>query len=177
MKKILFGSIPGICLLISTTATVNGQIASNHVKPTARFAVSNKPESKNSPGLVGRVNPTVIRSFLKTYKDVSDETWIDVKEGFVAMFNYKGIDYQVAYDKKGNLLRTIRTYNEENMPPDLRHVVRSNYYDYDINRVHEIETPLNPVTYVIQLVGKREVINLGVSDGEMEELEKFNKSK
>jgi hypothetical protein len=175
MKKILLVSIAGIFLLISTTATVNGQIASNHVKPTARFAVSNKPESKNS--LVGRVNPTVIRSFLKTYKDVSDETWIDVKEGFVAMFNHNGIDYQVAYDKKGNLLRTIRSYNEENMPPDLRHVVRSNYYDYDINRVHEIEKPFNPVTYVIQLVGKREVINLGVSDGEMEELGKFNKSK
>jgi hypothetical protein len=177
MKKILFSSISGICLLISTTTTVNAQIASKHVKPAARFTVSNKPESRNSPGLVGRVNPTVIRSFLKTYKDVSDEKWIEVKEGFVAMFNRSGIDYQVAYDKKGNLLRTIRSYNEDNMSADLRHVVRSNYYDYEINRVHEIEMPLNPLTYVIQLVGKKEIINLGVSDGEMEELEKFNKSK
>ncbi len=177
MKKMLFGGIPGICLLISTTVRVNGQIASNHVKPAARFAVSGQPEARNSPGLVGRVNPPVIRSFLKKYKDVSDEKWIDVKDGFVAMFNLNGIDYQVAYDKKGNLLRTIRSYNEDNMPPDLRHVVRSNYYDYGINRVHEIETPLKPLTYVIQLVGKKEVINLGFSDGEMEELEKFNKSK
>ncbi|HEV8507303.1 MAG TPA: hypothetical protein VGQ53_17955 [Chitinophagaceae bacterium] len=178
MKKILFNSIPGICLLISTTTTLNGQIASNHFfKPAGRFTALNRPEPGNSPVVVGRVNPTVIRSFLKTYKDVSGEKWIEVRQGFVAMFNYNSIDYQVAYDKKGNLLHTIRSYNEDKMSQDLRHIVKSNYYDYDINRVHEIETPLNSITYFIQLVGKKELINLGVSDGEMEELGKFNRSK
>ena len=91
---------------------------------------------------MGRVNPPVIRNFLKTYKDVSGEKWIEVKEGFVAMFNYNGMDYQVAYTKKGNLLRTIRSYSEDKMPPDLRHIVKSTYYDYEITRVHEIEIPL-----------------------------------
>jgi len=177
MKKILLSSVSGICLLISTATTVNGQIASNHVKPGGRFAVLNKPDLRNSPGLGGRVSPTVIRSFLKTYKDVSDEQWIQVKEGFVALFNFNGMNYQVAYDKKGNLLRTNRSYDEEKMPGDIRHIVKSTYYDYQINRVHEIATPFNPPTYVIQLVGTKEVINLVVQDEEMEELEKFNKSK
>lgn len=177
MKKILLSSISGVCLLISTATKVNGQIASNHVKPAGRFSVLNKPELRNYPGLGGRVSPTVVRSFLKTYKDVSDEQWIEVKEGFVALFNFNGMDYQVAYGKKGALLRTIRSYDEEKMPGDIRHIVKSTYYDYQINRVHEIETPFNPVTYVIQLIGKKEVINLGVQDGEMEELEKFKKSK
>ena len=101
------------------------------------------------------MNPPVIRSFLKIYKDVSGEKWIEVKEGFVAMFNYNGMDYQVAYTKKGNLLRTIRSYNEDKMPADLRHLVKSTYYDYAITRVHEIEIPLNPITYVVQLLGKK----------------------
>jgi len=177
MKKIFCKGVAGICLLIFTTAMVSGQIASNHVKPAARFVVSNKPEAKNSPGRVNRVNPMVIRAFLKTYQGVSDETWINTKEGFVAMFNHNGIDYQVAYDKKGNLLRTIRSYNEDKMAPELRHVVKSNYYDYEINRVHEIETPPNPIAYLIQLVGKKELINLGISDGQVEELQKFNRSR
>ena len=137
----------------------------------------NKTEPENSPGFVGRVNPPVIRSFLKTYKDVSDEKWIEVKDGFVAMFNYNGMDYQVAYTKKGNLLRTIRSYNEDKMPTDLRHIVKSNYYDYEITRVHEIEIPLYPIIYVVQLVGKKELMNLGIYDGEIEVLQKFNKSK
>jgi hypothetical protein len=176
MKKILFSSISGICLLISTATIVNGQLASGRVKPSGRFVVLNKPEPANLSG-AGRVSPSVIRSFLKTYKDVSDEKWIEVMEGFVAMFNYNGTDYQVAYDKRGNLLRTIRSFNEEKMPLDLRHIVKSNYYDYEINRVHEVETPLNPVTYMIQLVGKKELIDLRICDGEVEELQKFNKSK
>jgi len=175
MKKILFSSVAGICLLISTTS-VNGQLASNRTKPLGRFIVLNRSDPENSAA-AGRVNPPVIRSFLKTYKDVSDERWIEVREGFVALFNYDGTDYQVAYDKKGNLLRTIRSFNEEKMPQDLRHIVKSNYYDYEINRVHEIESPLDPVTYMVQLVGKKELINLRICDGEMEALQKFNKSK
>jgi len=172
MKKILLSSLSGMWMLISTTIVVNGQLASNHARPSGKFV----SESENS-SYAGRVNPSVIRSFLKTYKDVSGERWFEVKEGVIAMFDYNGVDYQVAYSKKGNLVRTIRSYNEDKMQPDLRHIVKSTYYDYDINRVHEIETPLNPVTYVVQLVGKKELINLKICEGEMEVLQKFNRSK
>jgi hypothetical protein len=175
MKKVFLTSISGIWLLISTAMAANGQFASNIVKSPGRFIVSNKTDPENSG--VGRVNPPVIRSFLKTYKDVSDEKWIEVREGFVAMFNYNDVDYQVAYTKKGNLLRTIRSYSEDKMPADLRHLVKSTYYDHAITRVHEIEIPLIPVTYVVQLAGKKELINLGIYDGEMEVMQKFNKSK
>jgi hypothetical protein len=177
MKKLFLASVSATCLLISTVIAVNGQIASNHARPPGRFIILNKTEPGNSPGFVGRVNPTVMRNFLKTYKDVSGEKWIEMKDGFVAMFNYNGMDYQVAYTKKGNLLRTIRSYSEDKMPTDLRHIVKSAYYDYEINRVHEIETPLDPVTYVVQLVGKKELISLGIYDGQIEVLEQFNKSK
>src|SRR6476469_1872609 len=176
MKKVFLASVTGICLLISTAIAVNGQLASNHARPLERFMILNKTEPENSPGVVGRVNPPVIRNFLKTYKDVSGEKWIEVKDGFVAMFNYNDIDYQVAYTKKGNLVRTIRSYNEDKMSPELRHIVKSTYYDYEISRVHEVETPLNPITYFVQLVGKKELINLGVYDGETEVLQRFNKS-
>jgi len=177
MKKVVLTSVSGICLLMSTVIAVNGQLATNHIKPPGRFIILNKTEPENSPDFVGRVNPPVIRNFLKTYKDVSGEKWIEVKDGFVAMFNYNGMDYQVAYTKKGNLLRTIRSCTEDKMPTDLRHIVKSTYYDYEITRVHEIEIPLAPITYVVQLVGKKELINLGIYDGNMEELQKFNKSK
>lgn len=177
MKKIFLISISGIWLLVSTAIAANGQFASNSIKPSGRFIILNKTEAGNSPGLAGRVNPPVIRNFLKTYKDVSGEKWVEVKEGFIAMFSYNGMDYQVAYTKKGNLLRTIRSYNEDKMQPDLRQIVKSTYYDYEITRVHEIEIPLSLVTYVVQLTGKKEIITLKICDGEMEVMQKFNKSK
>ena len=93
------------------------------------------------------------------------------------MFNYNDMDYQVAYTKKGNLLRTIRSYNEDKMQPDLRQIVKITYYDYEITRVHEIEIPLSLVTYVVQLAGKKEIIDLRIYDGEIEVMRQFNKSK
>jgi len=175
MKK-AFLIISGVWLLVSTVIVVNGQLASNNVKQSGRFIILNKAESEHVT-YAGRVDPPVVRNFLRTYKNVSDEKWIEVKEGFVAMFNYNDIDYQVAYTKKGNLVRTIRSYSEDKMSPELRHIVKSTYYDYEISRVHEVELPLTAITYVVQLVGKKELINLGVYDGETEVLQRFNKSK
>ena len=175
MKK-AFLIISGMWLLVSTVIAVNGQLASNNVKQSGRFIILNKAESEHVT-YAGRVDPPVVRNFLRTYKDVSDEKWIEVKEGFVAMFNYNDIDYQVAYTKKGNLVRTIRSYNEDKMSTELRHIVKSTWYDYEISRVHEVELPLTPITYIVQLVGKKELINLGVYDGETEVLQRFNKSK
>lgn len=177
MKKVFLISISGIWLLISTVIAVHGQLASNNTKPADRFAILNKKELENAPGVVGRVSPPVVRSFLKVYKDVSDEKWIEVKDGFVAMFSQNGKDYQVAYTKRGNLVHTIRSYNEDVMSQELRRIVKSTYYDYNINRVHEIETPRDPITYIVQLEGKTELINLKIYEGEMEEIQKFNKSK
>ena len=175
MKKV-FLIISGVWLLVSTVIIVNGQLASNNVKQSGRFIILNKAESEHVT-YAGRVDPPVVRNFLRTYKNVSDEKWIEVKEGFVAMFNYNDIDYQVAYTKKGNLVRTIRSYNEDKMSTELRHIVKSTWYDYEISRVHEVELPLTPITYIVQLVGKKELINLEVYDGETEVLQRFNKSK
>ena len=100
MKKV-FLIISGVWLLVSTVIVVNGQLASNNVKQSGTFIILNKAESEHAT-YVGRVNPPVIRNFLKTYKNVSGEKWIEVKDGFVAMFNYIDVDYQVAYTKKGN---------------------------------------------------------------------------
>jgi hypothetical protein len=101
------------------------------------------------------------------------------------MFILDDINYRVDYDKKGIWLHTIRTYNENKLPSDVRHLVKSSYYDYNIIVVQEIEIPWEPFmdfptdlfTYIVHLEGKTKLINLRVSNGEMDEWEKFDKSK
>jgi len=176
MKKI-FLSISVLGLFVSIRISVNGQLASNRLHSFEKYGLSKNRNSGNFSRVAERVSPAVVRNFIKSYKDVSDERWIGIKEGFVAMFFYNNMDYQVFYNKKGGWLSTIRSYNEDQMPQDIRHIVKSNYYDYNINRVHEIEMPFNAIIYAIQLLGKTEIINLKVSDGEMVELQKFKRSK
>lgn len=44
----------------------------------------------------------------------------------------------VDYDQKGRWISTIRVYNEENLRKDLRKIVMSNYIDYIIIKVIEL---------------------------------------
>jgi hypothetical protein len=175
MKNIFLTSMAGIGLSISICLPANGQLASNDVRPSRDFTFYKNLDSKNYAGPV-EVNARVIRSFVKTYTNVSDEKWFELRHGIVAMFRLDDVDYQVAYDKKGNLLRTIRTYREGKLSRDVRHAVKTVYYDYDINVVQEIEIPLDPVVYIVQLLGKTELINISVCNGETAVLQKFNRS-
>jgi hypothetical protein len=175
MKKLFLTSFTAIPLLISINNIANGQLKNNDVRLAGNFTLFKKGNSENSP-FVNRVNPSVIRNFTQQYKDVANEKWFEIQNGFVAMFNLNGIDYQVAYDKKGGSLHTIRSYGEGKLSQDLRHVIKSSYYDYDITLVQEIEKPIDLVTYIVQLTGKTELINLRISDGEMQVLERFKRS-
>jgi len=176
MKKNLLTGFTGIFLLLAICITASGQIASSNIQPSGDFISPGEPVSSASIDR-NNVNSRVIKNFVRSYKDVSGEKWFELKGGFVAMFNLDDMDCQVAYDKKGNWLRTIRSYGEAKLSQDLRHTIKSIYYDYDINRVQEIEKPVDPIAYIIQLVGKTELINLRICDGEMTVLQKFNKSK
>ncbi len=178
MKKNLLTSFSGIFLLLIVCVTARGQLASTGIQPSEDFVSSGKAFSKNVLGIVDRnsVNSKAVKNFVKSFKDVSDEKWLELKDGFVAKFAITDINYQVVYDKKGKWVYTIRTYGETKLSGDVRHLVKSTYYDYGINLVQEIETPANPVIYVIQLLGEKEIISLRIYDGEMQVFQKFNKS-
>ena len=178
MKKNLLAAFTGIFLLLVTGITANGQRADVNSLPSGDVASFGKSISKNTSVMVDRNNlkPRLVKNFLRTFKNVSDEKWFELQDGHIAMFSRNDIDYQVAYDKKGKWLRTIRSYSEAKLSGDLRHTVKSIYYDYEINLVQEIETPNDPITYIIQLNGKTELIQLRISDGEMVVAKKFTKS-
>jgi len=175
MKKIRLTSFTAIIMLLLISCPSNGQLVKNNVQLTGQFAAAKNADSINSSPY-GRVSPAVIRNFMKAYRGVSDEKWLETPDGFVAMFRRDDIDYQVSYDKKGNVSKTIRSYTEAKLSPNLRHIVKSSYYDYDINLIQEIETAIDPITYVIHLKGKTELIDLAYTDGELQVLQKFKRS-
>lgn len=175
MKKNLFISLPGILLSLALSMTAAGQVASSNMQPSDNFISSAKPKSGSIES--SKVSQKAVKDLAKTFKNVSDESWYPAQNGFVAMFNQDGIDHVVSYDKKGNWLFTVRSYGESKLPEDIRRIAKSTYYDYDINLVQEVEKPITPRAYIIQLVSNTELINLRICDGEMVVLHKFNKSK
>jgi hypothetical protein len=176
MKKILLTGFTGIFLLLVTSIAANGQLASDNMQPSGDFDPFGKTVSKDAPVDRTNVNSRVVKNFVRSYRNVSNEQWYKLQDGFVSLFNLDDIDYQVAYDKKGNWIRTIRSYEESKLSGDMRHTVKSIYYDCRINLVQEIESPDDPVTYIVQLKGKTQIINLMIRDGEMTVLRKYTRT-
>jgi hypothetical protein len=105
------------------------------------------------------------------------ENWFKIPKGYYARFTIDGGDQMEYYDKKGNKLYTIRNYDEARLPSDVRYNVKSTYVDYDIRLAQEIESASGAITYLIHLEGKSKWINVRISNGEMDEFEKYNKAK
>jgi hypothetical protein len=179
MKKSIFAGL-GITLpmlaigLISYGQATAAVLSFSNNISSAESSASTTNVSTLHPG---NVHSKAVRNFVRSYKNVSNEKWYNVHDGFIAMFILDDINYRVDYDKKGNWLHTMRTYDENKLPPDVRHLVKSSYYDYNIMVVQEIEIPRETFTYVVHLEGKTKLINLRVSNGEMDEWQKFDKSK
>ena len=187
MKRILLTSLFGLLITIGKTSTAQEEFASSkassrkNVSPYMKLIAANVSEPTYfTPGNNDRItNITMraIRHFLVNFGEVSNEVWYSTPDMFVAMFKLNDIDYRVDYDRNGNWIETYRTYSETKMSYDLRQSVKSAYRDYHIYLVQEIEQPRHPVTYVVHLENKTNLVNLQVSDGVIFEWQKFIKSK
>ncbi len=111
------------------------------------------------------------RIFSKEYKGAVNAEWQPLKEGgYVCKFTLGGIAKKAFYDKSGNWLSTVAGYTEGQMPRDVRRIVLSNYYDYSILYVHEVNMPRRPAVYMVQVKYGNLIKILRVVEGEIEEV-------
>ncbi len=166
---------------ISTATFVNADAQNSmayansaDVKNLSAYGSPNtKSETKNDKSALYKINFKAVQNFKNTYTNVWDETWEEVKSGFVARFTSNGVRTQNYYDKNGRWLHSIEYYNETNLPKDVRATVKINYYDYTITSVQEINMTKNnerPI-YLVRLKYNNDHKTIRVCDGEMEEIE------
>lgn len=122
------------------------------------------------------VHSRALRLFEKDYKNVDKVDWFVIGDGFMAKFTADDISYKVCYNKKGNWVQSTRQYNEAHLPKDVRHIVKSNYYDFDISTVVE-NNKFGKVSYYVVMSSSTEWLKVSVIEGELLELERFYKSK
>lgn len=177
MKKNLIACFTGMSLLLFMNIPANAQLSFVKVETSKTNPFNESTVSNASDNIEpSAVSHKAVKDFDRNFKNANAK-WYQVENQFVAMFTADDVSYQIAYDKKGHKLYSIRNYDENKLPVDIRHNVKSTYYDYTITLVQEIEMPLKPLTFIVHLDGKTDLINLRISDGEMDVWQKFNKSK
>jgi hypothetical protein len=135
-----------------------------------------KPVVKPASGALrlNEVHSKAVRSFNCEYKDATDAKWYHTADGFVVYFKYKDVDTKVFYNKRGNHDCTVRYYNERVLPREVRHNVRSRYYDHNIYHVVEVSAA-GTTGYLIKLEGKNSWMDIRVLDNEIDVLKEYTK--
>ena len=123
------------------------------------------------------INTKAVRNFIRDYKNVTGAKWFKSANGlFVVYFTNENIQNWIYYNKKGDFEFMLRHYNEEKLPPDVRHLVKSNYYDFSIYHVSEIRYN-GKTEYFVRIEDKTCWKKIKVEDGEMEVVEEITKGR
>jgi hypothetical protein len=165
-----------IVLTIASIATLAGTSRAYAQK------VSNSPSLEYQKSISETTNPTIspraLRNFAHTYKDVTGESWMKLKDGFAAKFNSDGTRSTILYDNKGDWAASIKLYHEEKMRREIRHIVKSTYYDYKIIYTQEVETidSGDVPTYVVCIEDKTNIKFVRINAGEMSVWKEYTKT-
>jgi hypothetical protein len=163
MKKVLFAVIAVAGLTPAGFAAAVGN--SSMANPNRNIPVSNNrivsAPADPADGVSGRVH----KHFSQNYAMASNVKWIDFEDGVEAIFKTQDVLTRVYYKKNGNWNYSIISYPEKYMPTEIRALVKSEYYDYQIKIVNEINTP-DKTVYLINLEDEKTLITLRVCDGE-----------
>ena len=171
---------------IAVLAILNSGIAQTSVPDLVYNNKDVPPSSPSSPSSKSEINATsetavnakAVKDFKKSYTGASNEKWFIVPGGFTTKFEQNGMEFRVDYDKKGKWSGTMKSYDEKKLARDVRHIVKSAYYDYSIKWVSEITVPEYPeiILYLIHIEDEKSFKNLQVIDGQIRVLEAYNKS-
>jgi len=157
--------------LFSTFAILLMAVLVNSANAQHKSLASVSPEFKydatGSATNAADVNTKALKDFDRSFKDVANEKWYTVPDGFFASFNDNGIETKVAYDKKGTWHSTVRTLDETQLPFAIRDVVKSTYYDSKILVAYEIKHN-DGVVYIIKTEDSKTLETLRVTDGGIE---------
>jgi len=126
---------------------------------------------------ISKVHVRAMRDFLNRDKTASNVDWMIVETGYVAKYtDANNSNCRTVYNNRGDFVYTIRQYQENNMPRDVRHMVKSQYYDYTITLVEQVEELRRPLVYVVHLEDATTLKNVRVCEREMEVMSDYMKS-
>jgi hypothetical protein len=202
MKKIFSGLISGIIFYSAIVSNVKAQmsLASMSTSKTAAFpalasvqgdkslvdekiAVSKdnlketKADLKNAKANLKAVkaNFKAFENFKKNFAGGADVKWAFENDVISASFNRDNIQTRVIYNKRGNWVHTISYFPESRIPKKIKSLIRSNYPDYNINGMNEINEG-NITFYMINLEDDTSYKQVSVYNDQMEVYKEFKKS-
>ena len=122
------------------------------------------------------VNAKVNKAFSQFFQNASNLRWYEINKKFLVTFIQNDQDNRALFTKNGQLVYHISYGTEQHLPPDMRHLIKSTYYDQTITRVLKVNQDKRNI-WVISLEDAKDYIMARVEDMELEETQRMHKTK
>lgn len=181
MKSASFTLLPAIFLTWSVSNFSYAQPATDSEKPKLSpsfepILAYNKSTNKNTDGdYLNNVDAKALRHFTTSYENASEIRWAKLPGGFRVHFVNAGIDTRIYYTKNGAPEATVRYYFEKDIPLEVRHIIKTTFYDFSIFCVTEITTA-GKTAYLVKIEDRTCWKTVKVVDKEMEITEDYSKA-
>lgn len=138
MKKKL--NTPLLAVLFATIimTACTRKITAQSVTSTDTPGFTQISNQAGSHGYIININAKVLRSFHESYGEVPDSRWFRTDNGFGVVLKHNGMNKTIYYKRNGMVDTEIFYYTEDLLPKEVRHLVKSNFYDYAITHVTEV---------------------------------------
>ena len=168
MKKIISNSIAMFFAVALSVPVFSQNLAMNHKSKGSE--ISPAVEQSTSTNNITDVNTKVLRVFNKTYGEKPGANWSKTDGGFAVSFRNGDMKTNVYYKNNGIVDYKINYYFEDQMPQNIRQLVRSNFSDYTVTQVSEVHRN-NSIGYFVKIEDKYYVKTVRVVDEEFEVIE------
>jgi hypothetical protein len=122
-----------VAILISAACTRKMAVQS-----TSSADVWQVNKDARDPVYLNDINIKVLRSFYMTYGELPGAKWFKSANGFLVRFKHDGMDKIVYYKRSGLVDCEILYYPEDRLAQEVRHFVKSRFYDYSIFHITEV---------------------------------------
>lgn len=163
--------------IIVLVACLTGTTALQAQTSVTKAAVFSEAARENArPATAGaNVNVKVQRAFERNFGAQAAQNWSAVGQGFLNRFYVDGIPTNALYTGNGKLVYTIAYGTEEQLPSDVKSLVKAHYHNYGINAATEIKEEGRHI-WVVQLQSGETVATARIENNELEEVQRFKRA-
>lgn len=121
------------------------------------------------------VSKAVTKAFDRDFKNAVNSQWYKLNKNFLVRFIENDLENKALYKKSGYMVYHIKYGSEKDLPEDVRNMVKSSYGDYNITRAINVHQEGRNI-WVLNLEGLKKLVLARVENGELEEINSYQKS-
>jgi len=123
-------------MILATSCTQKMSLQSSSNIKTFEAPASPAPASSV---VTNEVEMKVLRSFYKTYGEISGVRWYKSANGFIASFKFNNIDNIVYYRANGSVDASIHYYFEKQLAAPVKDQVKTLFPNYSATHITEVK--------------------------------------